>query len=33
MIYFLLYVFDNNDSNPPFHEERLPAFAASSDFG
>ena len=33
MIYFLLYVFDNNDSNPPFHEERLPAIAASSDFG
>ena len=33
MIYFLLYVFDNNDSNPSFHEERLPAIAASSDFG
>ena len=33
MIYFLFYVFDNNDSNPPFHEERLPAIAASSDFG
>ena len=33
MINFLLYVFDKNDSNPPFHKERLPAIAGSSDFG
>ena len=30
MIYFYLHVFDNNDSNPSFHEEQLPAIAADS---
>ena len=25
MIYFYFYVFENNDSNPSFHEEQLPA--------
>ena len=33
MIYFYLHVFDNNDSNPSFHEEQLPAIAADSGFG
>ena len=28
MINFYLYVSDNNDSNPSFHEEQLPAIAA-----
>ena len=27
MIYFYLYIFDNNNSNPLFHEEQLPAIA------
>ena len=33
MIYFHLYVFNNNNSNPSFHEEQLPAIAAHSSFG
>ena len=33
MIYFYLYVFDNNDGNPSFHEEQLPAIAARGSFG
>ena len=33
MIYFYLRVFDNNYSNPSFHEEQLPAIAADSGFG
>ena len=33
MIYFYLRVFDNNYSNPLFHEEQLPAIVADSGFG
>ena len=32
-IYFYLHVFENNDSNPSFHEEQLPLIAACSGFG
>ena len=33
MIYFYLQVFENNDSNPSFHEEQLSLIAACSGFG
>ena len=33
MIHFYLYVFDNNERNPSFHEEQFPAIAACSHFG
>ena len=33
MIYFYLYVFGRNNSNPSFHEKRLPVIAACRGFG
>lgn len=33
MTYFYLHVFDNNDSNPSFYKDQLPAIAAHSSFG
>ena len=33
MIYFYLYVLDDDDSNPSFHKEQFPAIAARSGFG
>ena len=33
MTYIYLHIFDNNESNPSFHEEQLLAIAARSGFG
>ena len=33
MTYIYLYIFDNNESNPSFHDEQLLAIAARSGFG